>query len=284
MEIIIGKYAGFCNGAKNAVTKTIDALNGDNVYSVGEIVHNEEVVKKLNKMGLIVKNSLDEIPNNSRLIIRAHGETLNFYKEAKKKNLDVVDLTCGRVKLIHNKILSKKNSFIIIIGKKNHPETIAHNSYSESSYVIESLSDINDAYKAYLESGKESVYVVSQTTFNSNLFDELVNKIKEVFDDVLVENTICNASTLRQSEAREIASHVDKMIVIGGKNSSNTKELAIEASKCCKVVYLISTKDELSIDMFDKDDVVGITAGASTPEKSIRDVVEYLESLYNKSK
>ena len=284
MEIIVGKYAGFCNGAKNAVTKTNEALTGNSLYSVGEIIHNEEVVKYLKEKGLIVKDNINEIPDNSKVIIRAHGEGIEFYQEAKRKNLNVVDLTCGRVKAIHNKILSKKNSFIIIVGKKNHPETLAHKSYSNTSYVIEELKEVDDAYKEYINSGKSSVYVVVQTTFNNELFNEIINEIKKVFGEVEIDNTICNATNLRQMEAREIASKVDKMIVIGGKNSSNTKELAVEAGKCCKVVYLIVTKDELSEDMFDSDDIVGITAGASTPDKSISDVILYLESIYNKKK
>ena len=118
MEIIVGKYAGFCNGAKNAVDKTNEALNGNNLYSVGEIIHNEEVIKYLKQRGLIVKESITEIPDNSKVIIRAHGETIDFYKEAKRKNLDIVDLTCNKVKLIHDKILENKDKFIIIIGKK----------------------------------------------------------------------------------------------------------------------------------------------------------------------
>lgn len=285
MEIIIGKFAGFCNGAKNAVDKTNEALNGKNLYSVGEIIHNEEVVKYLKERGLIVKENINEIPDDSKVIIRAHGETIDFYKEAKIKNLNIVDLTCNKVKLIHDKILENKDKFIIIIGKKNHPEVIAHKTYSNTCFVIESFDDIIDAYKAYLSSNKNLVYVVSQTTFNSELFDELTNKIKEVFNiDILIDKTICNATAIRQKEAGEIASRVDKMIVVGGKNSSNTKELATEAEKYCKKVYLIVTKDELNKDMFNKDDIVGITAGASTPDTSINDVIVYLESLYNDKK
>jgi 4-hydroxy-3-methylbut-2-enyl diphosphate reductase len=284
MEIIVGEYAGFCNGAKNAVNKTNEILNGDSFYSIGEIVHNEEVVKYLKSKGLIVKNDLSEVPDNAKLIIRAHGEGIKFYQEAKKRNIELVDLTCGRVKLVHNKILGRKNSFVIIIGKKTHPEVIAHKSYSDTSYVVNSIDDINDCYQEDLNCGKDKVYVVAQTTFNSELFDEIVNEIRKVFGNIEVDKTICNATSIRQKEAREIASKVDKMIVIGGKNSSNTQELAIEAGKCCKVVYLIQTKDDLNKEMFDKDDVVGITAGASTPDKSISDVIEYLDLLYNKNK
>ena len=286
MEIIVGKYAGFCNGAKNAVSKTEMTLDGTNVYSVGEIVHNEVVVKKLKEMGLVVKDSLDEVPDNSRLIIRAHGETLNFYRAAKKKNLNIVDLTCGRVKAIHNKILSQKNSFIIIIGKKNHPEVIAHQSYSDNCFIVESIDDINDAYNDYLKTEKKSIYIVAQTTFNSELFDTIVDEIKKVFVGVKIEvdKTICNATAIRQEEVKEIAKNVDKMIVIGGKNSSNTKELEVTAIRYCNHVYLIQTKDDLSKEMFDEDDVVGITAGASTPQDVIDDVINYLETVYKKVK
>lgn len=284
MEIIVGKYSGFCNGVKNAVNKTSEALDGNAIYSVGEIVHNEVVVKELKERGLIVKESINDIPDNAKVIIRAHGETVDFYRLAKKKNLNIIDLTCGRVKLIHNKILSKKNSFVIIIGKRNHPESIAHNSYSDTSYVVETIDDIKDAYNSYLDSKKDLVYVVAQTTFNSELFDEIVKEIKKVFPNVLVDKTICNATSIRQEEVKEIASRVDKMIVIGGKNSSNTKELEVVAKKYCPGVYLIQTKDDLSTDMFTKDDVIGITAGASTPDKTITEVVDYLNAIYNKQK
>lgn len=286
MEIIIGKYAGFCNGAKNAVIKTNEALNKDKLYSIGDIIHNEEVVNYLKERGLIVKNSIDEIPDDANIIIRAHGEGIKFYQEAKRKNLNVTDLTCRRVKLVHNKILNKKNSFIIIVGKKSHPEVIAHKSYSDTSSVVEDQSDINVAYDKYLRSGKNSVYVVAQTTFNGELFNELVNEIRNVFKNTIIEvdNTICDATNKRQKEAREIASKVDKVIVIGGKNSSNTKELATEASKCCPFVYLIQNKNDLKEIEFSKDDVVGITAGASTPDNLINEVVEYLNHVYNKIK
>ncbi len=286
MQIIVGKYSGFCNGAKNAVTKTNNALDENAIYSVGEIVHNEVVVNQLKERGLIVKDSIMDIPNNSRVIIRAHGETIDFYKEAKQRNFNLIDLTCGRVKLIHNKILSNKNSFIIIIGKKNHPEVIAHKSYSDDCYVVENEFDIMDAYNSFLASNKKTVYIVSQTTFNSELFDQLVEDIKKVFSNSIIEvdKTICNATSLRQEEAKEIAKNVDKMIVIGGKNSSNTKELEVVASNYCNNVYLIQTKDDLDKNMFNEDDIIGITAGASTPPEVIDDVVNYLDSIYKKVK
>ena len=287
MEIILGKYSGFCNGVKNTVNKANELLDGaDTIYSLGDIVHNEVVVDKLKKKGLVVKNSIDDIPNNTKMIIRAHGEGIEIYQKAKKKNIEIIDLTCGRVKLIHNKILSKKNSFVIVIGKANHPETIAHKSYSSDSFIIENISDINEAYNSFKASNKDSVYVVVQTTFNSELFDRIVEELKKVFVGVPidVDKTICNATSIRQEETKEIASKVDKMIVIGGRNSSNTKELEMVSKNYCKEVYLIQTKDDLNIDIFSRDDVVGITAGASTPDEVISDVVGYLETIYNKKK
>ena len=287
MEIILGKYSGFCNGVKNTVNKANELLkNNGTMYSIGDIVHNEVVINDLEKKGLIVKNSLSDIPNNTKIIIRAHGEPIDIYKEAKKKNIEIIDLTCGKVKLIHNKILNKKNSFVIVIGKANHPETIAHKSYSDNSFVIEKISDVNLAYNSYKSSNKDNVYVVAQTTFNSELFDTIVEEIKKVFTGISidVDKTICNATSIRQEEAKELASKVDKMIIIGGRNSSNTKELEVVASRYCENVYLIQTKDDLSEDMFSEDDIVGITAGASTPDKSINEVILYLESIYNKRK
>ncbi len=286
MKIIVGKYSGFCNGVKNTVSKAMEELENNQAYSLGEIVHNEEVVNNLKKLGLIVKNNIDDIPNNSKVIIRAHGEGIEIYQKAKEKNIKLIDLTCGRVKLIHNKILNKKNSFVIIIGKKSHPETRAHKSYSKDSFVVENFSDINDAYNSFLSTKKDLVYVVAQTTFNSALFDEIVNEIKKVFINTTIEidKTICNATSIRQEEVQEISKNVTKMIVIGGKNSSNTKELELIAHKYCNSVYLVQSYNDLDYDMFNEDDIVGITAGASTPEESIIDVVNYLQSIYNKKK
>lgn len=282
MKIIVGKYSGFCNGVKNTVNKAFEELKNSNskIYSIGEIVHNEVVVNELKEKGLIVCNSIDEIPDNSKMIIRAHGEKIDIYEEAKRKNIQLIDLTCGKVKLIHNRILNKNNCFVIIIGKKNHPETIAHKSYSKFSYVVESFSDIACTYEKYLTSGIKDVYVIAQTTFNGDLFDQLVEEIKSVFpNDILIDKTICNTTSIRQNETKEIASKSCKMIIIGGINSSNTKELEVIARNYCKHVYLIQTKDDLDSNLFDENDVVGIMAGASTPESIINDVIDYLQKI-----
>ncbi len=288
MEIIVGKYSGFCNGVKKCVLSTLEELKKDNhIYSLGDVVHNEDVIEKLKKEGLVVINNVDKIPDYSKVIIRAHGESLSTYKKLKEKHADIIDLTCGKVALIHAKILKHKNqNFIIIIGKKNHPETIAHHSFSENSYVIEGVDDIKDAYHNYQQSGLKSVYILAQTTFNEKLFQKLVEDINHVFNDVVinVDNTICNATVIRQKEVENIASMVNQMIIIGGKNSSNTHELAVLAKKYCENVYLIQNYQDLNPDVFHEDDVIGIEAGASTPQSVIDDVVKYLDSIYKKVK
>ena len=287
MELIVGKYSGFCNGVKNTINKAVDSLNkNDIIYSLGDIVHNEIVINDLKNKGLIVVNNINDVPINSKVIIRAHGEEKNIYDEAKKKNIELIDLTCGKVKIIHQKIMNHDDFFVIIIGKKIHPETIAHQSYSKASYVIEDFDDINEAYNRFKLCGKKNVYIVAQTTFNGDLFDEIVKKIKKKFIDAnfMIEKTICNATTIRQMETKEIASKVDKMIVIGGKNSSNTKELEVISKNYCPIVYLIQTKNDLKKDMFNENDYIGIVAGASTPDMVINDVVKYLQSIYNKKK
>ncbi len=284
MNIIVGKYSGFCNGVKYTVTKTLEELSKNKpLYSLGEIVHNEEVVNNLKNKGLIVKDKIEDIPNNSISIIRAHGEPVKTYEMAKKKNIQLIDLTCGKVKLIHTKILNKKDQyFILIIGKKNHPETIAHYSYGNNSYVIEEVSDINESYRIFKESGLNKVYLVAQTTFNNIKFDELVSQIKEVYQDIplQIDKTICNTTSLRQGEAYEISKQSDKMIIIGGKNSSNTKELAEISEKNCSNVYLIQTYQDLEKKDFNKNDTIGIMAGASTSQDTIQDVLNYLNNLY----
>lgn len=288
MEIIVGKYSGFCNGVNYTVTKANEELDQNGmIYSLGEIVHNESVTDELKRKGLLIKNNLNEIPDKAKVIIRAHGESIDTYKKAKEKNLDIIDLTCGKVRLIHHKILKHQDdNFIIIIGKKDHPETIAHKSYSNNSFIVENKDDVLLAYEAFLKSNFLSIYIVSQTTFNELLFNELVGIIQHVFKDiqVTVDNTICNVTSLRQLETVTLAKKASKMIIVGGVNSSNTKELYNIAKNYCKDVYLIRTYYDLDLSAFKSDDIVGIMGGASTPQEIIDKIVEYVKSIYKKVK
>lgn len=283
LEIVVGKLAGFCNGVKNAVNVAEKQIEKGKVYCLGEIVHNKQVIEYLELKGMITVSNIEEVPDGECVIFRAHGEGREVYDKAKQKNIKVIDATCGKVRLIHNKVdKEKNNSFIIIIGKRTHPETIGTKGFSgKNSFIIETEDDILDAYKEYEKTNLGQVYVVCQTTISTKLFERIKEEIENNFveADVIIDNTICDATELRQKEVSQMSKACNKMIIIGGKNSSNTKELVNIAKVNCKIVYGIETVEEIKTENFDKDDKIGIMAGASTPEKSIKEVKEYLEDL-----
>lgn len=284
MEIIIGKLAGFCPGVENTIKKAREILKSkDKVYCLGEIVHNKQVIEELEKRGMITVENLEEIPENSSVIFRAHGEPEYKYEEAQKRNLEIYDLTCGKVIAIHKKVQKEKeDSFIIILGKKNHPEVLGTKGFAgENSYVVETEDDILDAYMEYEKTEIGRVYVVAQTTISSSYFDILAEEIEKNFieADVVIDKTICNATEIRQKETKEMSKKIKTMIIIGGKNSSNTKELAKIAEENCDNIYLIETVKEINDIDFSGIKEIGIMAGASTPKESIEEVEKYLKSL-----
>lgn len=283
MEIVIGKTAGFCAGVNYAVKMAEENIKNEKIYCLGELVHNGQVINKLEKKGMITVDNIEKVPNNSKVIFRAHGEPEIIYKKAKEKGLEIIDLTCGRVKLIHDKVQKEKDkSFIIIVGKAKHPEVIGIKGFAgENSYIIENEDDILDAYMKYEKNKTGRVFVVSQTTFSSEKFDKLRKEIETNFieADVIVDKTICDATEKRQKETREIAKDFHTMIIIGGKNSSNTRELVNVAKEECENVYSIETVEELKKIDFSNIDKVGIMAGASTPKESITEIEEFLKGV-----
>lgn len=289
MEIYIGKTSGFCSGVKVAIDKAKQITSERNkIYCLGEIVHNRQVVKNLENNGMITVDDIEDVPDGETVIFRAHGEAKKIYERAKEKNLQIIDTTCGKVKAIHTKVeREKENSFIIILGKKNHPETIGTKGFAgENSAVIETEDDILDAYMEYEKTNLGRVYIVAQTTFSSKLFDELIKEIETNFieADVIVDKTICDSTEIRQAETLKMSKEYHYMFVIGGKNSSNTKELVKIAQKDCENVYSIETVDEIKNIKFNPNKTAGIIAGASTPQESILEVKEYLEKVANINK
>lgn len=282
MEIIIGKTSGFCAGVKKAIKKAEETLEKGEAYCLGEIVHNKNVINDLENKGMITVNNLDEIPNGKTVMFRAHGEPEYKYKLAESKNLKLVDLTCEKVKLIHEKAKKEsKEAFIIILGKKNHPETIGTKGFSgENSFVIETEDDILDAYIEFEKAGLSKVYVTTQTTISNAYCDFLIDEVEKNFIEtkVVVDKNICPTTEIRQAETKKISQEVDKMIIIGGKNSSNTEELFKIAEENCKSAYKIETAKELNLVDFKISDKVGIMAGASTPEKIVEEVKNKLEN------
>ena len=270
-EVIVAKSAGFCFGVQRAVDTVYNQCGGKNVFTYGPIIHNEEVVKDLENKGVHVINSADEINDDSTVIIRSHGVSKDVYDSLHEKNVNIVDATCPFVLKIHKivKEESANGSQIVIIGNENHPEVEGIMGWSLSdTYVI----DTSEKAQNLVLDSQRRVCIVSQTTFNYNKFQELVEIIKEKGYDIIVLNTICNATEERQTEARVIAEQVDAMIVIGGRNSSNTQKLFEICKNECKNTYYIQTVKDLYLAEVRSVDNVGITAGASTPNNIIEEV------------
>lgn len=281
MNIVIGKTSGFCNGVSNTVKKAEEAISNEKVYCLGEIVHNERVINDLEKNGMITITNIEEVPNNSKVIIRAHGELKSTYERANEKEIEILDLTCGKIKAIRVKISKKlADHYIIIIGKKNHPESLGVLSFSgDNSSIVEEKKDVDMIKEKINSSNMNKIYVVSQTTFNSEKFDEIVSYINEnINKEIVIDKTICDATSKRQNETKELSKKVDTMIIVGGKKSSNTKELEIIAKEYCNNVILVQDKNDINSSMIIGDNI-GIMAGASTPNIVVEEIVNKLNNI-----
>lgn len=283
MEIILGKRSGFCYGVQNAVDKAENELihSNENIYCLGELVHNKIVTKDLENKGLIFIEDINEA--KGKTIIRAHGIAKEVYNKAQKLGIDLVDLTCPNVLKIH-KIAEeyKKNEYyIFLIGKKDHPENIGTISFcGKNSNIISDLGEVDLAIKEFEKTNIKKLLIISQTTFSLTKFDDIVEKITNSISkdiELEVKNTICSATELRQKETEEISKQVELMLVIGGKNSSNTTKLYEICLKNCKNVIHIEDEKELDLEMISKYEKIGIVAGASTPKTSIEKVINLLK-------
>lgn len=283
MKVIVGRYAGFCPGVMNSVSKAEDAVNHyKEIYCLGELIHNKTVVLELEKKGIQMVNDINDIPNGSVVIFRAHGVKESIYKEALEKELHIIDLTCNIVKNIHEKVKqARDDSFIIIIGDSKHPETIGTKDFAgNNAFVVGDAEDIDKAFTNFITGDLKKVFVISQTTFSLAKFEELVLIIEDRFKDyeLSINNSICKVTELRQKEVEELSKEVDCVIVVGGKNSSNTKKIYDISMKNCKRVLHIEKREELDSEDFSKWNNVLIVAGASTPKKIVEEVKQYLES------
>lgn len=272
-EVILAKSAGFCFGVKRAVDTVYEQTGKKNVYTFGPIIHNEEVVKDLEKKGVFVINTIEELDDitEGTVIIRSHGVSSAVYEALQKKGVEIVDATCPFVLKIHNivKQESANGKQIVIIGNEKHPEVEGIMGWSKTQVHV--VDTAEKAQNLQLDPQRE-VCIVSQTTFNYNKFKELVEIISEKGYNIIIRNTICNATEERQTEAREIAKRVDAMIVVGGSSSSNTRKLYEICKNECKDTYYIQTLNDLDMTSLGKADCIGITAGASTPNNIIQEV------------
>lgn len=278
MEIYLGKTSGFCNGIKNALNKTNEELEKfDRIDCLGDLLHNNQVLEKLKSKGLNIINNIEDARN--RVIIRAHGVTKEIYEMAEKRNIELIDCTCPKVIKIHElaEEASKiDNNYVIIIGEKTHPETLGTFSFVKNGEIIEDIEQLKTRINQLNQ--KENIEVFTQTTYNLAKFKELENYLKEnIKTKINIHNNICNATELRQKETEKISREVDFMIIIGGPKSSNTHKLYEISKKNCKNAIKIETVKELYNINFDNINKVGVMAGASTPDESINDVVNYLK-------
>lgn len=284
MKIKIADTAGFCFGVKRAVDQVYKLIEQDvfPIYTLGPIIHNEEVVSDLEKKGVrVIQESDLDILSEGTVVIRSHGVGKVVYDKLKEKNISFVDVTCPFVLKIHRIVEreSVNGKHIVIIGDPEHPEVKGICGWCAGAYtVIKSRQDAEE----FNWNPDQRLCIVSQTTFNYNKFKELVEIFEKksydnsVFNIIDVLNTICSATEERQKEAAKIAGEVDTMLVIGGKHSSNTQKLFEICKKECRNTYYIQTPVDLDSEMFQCSSYVGITAGASTPKKIIEEVQEHV--------
>lgn len=282
MKVTTAKSAGFCFGVKRAVKEVYERAGLENrpVYTYGPIIHNDTVVHDLEQRGVRVIHTLEELEKSEPgiVVIRSHGVGKDVQEKIRKMGFEVVDATCPYVQKIHRIVekQSRDGVYIIIIGNDTHPEVEGIKGWCCGPVSV--VEDMEDLEKLPDLSGRK-VCIVSQTTFNYNKFQELVEKFSKKRYDISVLNTICNATEERQTEARKIAERVDAMIVIGGKHSSNTQKLYEICKKECKNTYFIETLVDLDSKPFQSFRHVGITAGASTPNKIIEEVQKDMSEL-----
>ncbi len=277
MEILAAKSMGFCFGVKRAVETVYGQIGKGDIYTYGAIVNNEEVVEELREKGVRVIENRNELAKvkSGTIVIRAHGVARDIYEQIERQGLTLVDATCPFVKRIHGIVEeeSGKGRQIVVIGNPGHPEVEGIVGWCKTQAIV--MDTAEEAENFMPEEGKE-LCIVSQTTFNYNKFHYIVEIFKKKVYNVTVANTICNATEERQREAKEIAASVDAMIVIGGRHSSNTRKLYEICSKECPHTYFIQTLDDLHLERPKAVSLVGITAGASTPNKIIEEVQNYV--------
>ena len=275
MQVKVAKSAGFCFGVQRAVDTVYEQVEKGirPIYTYGPIIHNEVVVQDLEEKGVQVINSKEELEalKEGVVVIRSHGVGREIYELLERQGLELVDATCPFVKKIHKIVREQCEAGrrVIMVGNEHHPEVEGIKGWgNEYTLAVESLEEFeNLALRP-----DEKLCIVAQTTFNYNKFQDLVEKISKTYYDILVLNTICNATQERQVEARQIASQVDVMIVIGGRNSSNTQKLYEICRRECKHTYYIQTLEDFKPEITGTVRSVGITAGASTPNQIIEEV------------
>jgi 4-hydroxy-3-methylbut-2-enyl diphosphate reductase len=284
--ILLAEHSGFCHGVQKAVDKTLAVGESSEkpVYVLGQLIHNQQVIDHLDDKSIKTVSSLDEVPQGSVCVIRTHGAPPEVVEAAEAKGIEVQDATCPDVRLVQNKAiqLAEEGYTVVIVGKEEHPEVIGIKAYSAripgaKIVAINNTADIEEKMK---DMPRRRVGVVSQTTQMEENFFEMVKELSKVAKELKVFNTICPATYFRQNSALDLAGKVQFMVVVGGKNSSNTTHLAeICKARGTDTIHIETYKELENCTALEAADVVGLTAGASTPEWLIQEVLDYIQKL-----
>jgi 4-hydroxy-3-methylbut-2-enyl diphosphate reductase len=281
MEILVAKSAGFCYGVKRAINMARECANlrKEEIHTLGPIIHNPQVVKELERSHIVPKMGLEEI-NSGIVVIRSHGVTLQETEMIQDKELEILDATCPFVKKSQEivALLSREGYSVIVVGEKEHPEVRGILSYGKGDIIIAaSIDELRDMPM------KKKIGIVAQTTQQIENLQEIVNYCLKKSTELRVFNTICNATTIRQSESYELAKEVDCIVVVGGRNSANTNRLAEMCRKIQPHTYHVEVASELDPAWFDAVSKVSVTGGASTPDWLIDEVVSFIKAIGEKT-
>ena len=282
MKIIVAHSAGFCFGVNRAVKMVNELLDqGKKVCTLGPIIHNPQTLAQLASRGVTIVESPDGVPPDSTMVIRSHGVSKAVYDSLLEKKADFVNATCPFVAKIHN-IVSKASAegkTVLIAGDAHHPEVEGIRGHCTGKcYVFKNAGELQNILEHFPVAQEDSPCVVAQTTFSVSEWENCLEMLKRVYTNATIFDTICNATAKRQSEAEFLSRQCDVMIVIGGRESSNTAKLRDVCMKNC-TTYLIETADELPLSVLKESECIGITAGASTPASIIKEVLDTMSEI-----
>ena len=276
MKISLAESAGFCFGVNRAVDMLYSMVeSGEKVCTLGPIIHNPQVIEDLKSKGVVIAETVEDIPKDTKLVIRTHGVEKSVIDELDRQGCEYRDATCPFVKKIHKIVTdnSDENTVVLIAGDENHPEVQGIRSYCKGqSIVFKNSEELDSIIENNTELFQKRIIVVAQTTFNTVEWEKFLKKLKKHYTNALIFDTICNATNERQEEAINLAKNSDVMIIVGGRHSSNTVKLKAVCEDYCPT-YLIETKDELKNIDLSGCERVGVTAGASTPAAIIKEVL-----------
>lgn len=283
--IIRAGHLGFCFGVKRAIElayRTAKENNGEAVYSLGELIHNDIVTRELEEAGIVLRHSIEDIEDGSIVIVRSHGAEADVYKRAAEKGLKIVDATCPFVSKIHKLVNEayEQGKQVVIAGNSLHPEVQGINGWCEKTAIIaQNAEEIKE-----FDLQDKDVFLVAQTTLKQDVFEEIQKEIAKKTAKIELKNTICYVTEERQNSTADLSRMVNAVVVIGGKNSSNSRKLYEIAKKNCKKAYFVENKDNLPLQEIEFYNTIGVVAGASTPEHLIEEVIANMSEIITENK